>query len=41
MGLEFSDPLKIGAKELISGYTSYVQDMSSTDEVNNLLLLEE
>ena len=29
-GLEFSDPAN-GAKELISGYTSYVQDMSSTD----------
>ena len=29
-GLEFSDPAD-GAKELISGYTNYVQDMSSTD----------
>jgi len=29
-GLEFSDPAN-GAKELVSGYTSYVQDMSSTD----------
>ena len=29
-GLEFSDPAN-GAKELISGYASYVRDMSSTD----------
>jgi len=29
-GLEFSDPAN-GAKELVSGYTSYVQNMSSTD----------